>query len=92
MNVRLGRESSLVVASQYVERDSGDEIALRVEAHIVAACALTLVCDPAVERLLRGALGAVDGDVQLQVDIEGEADDIEAGADVGAGAGCSDDE
>lgn len=92
VDMRLDGEGALVVASQHVERHAGDEVVLRVEVDVAGALALALVRDAAVERLVgRGALGAVDGDMQLEVDGEGEADDVETGADVGARARGLDD-
>jgi len=90
VDVGLDGEGALVMASQHIQRDPGDEVDLGVEADVVLA--LALVGDAAVQRLGGRGLGAVDGDVQLEVDGEGEADDIEAGADVGAGRGRLDDE
>lgn len=92
VDVRLDGERALVVASQDVEGDARDEVALRVEADVARVLALALVCDSAVERVLRGRLGAVDGDVQLEVDGQRQANDVEAGANVGAGAGRLDHE
>lgn len=91
VNMGLDGEISLVVASQDVEGDAGKQVGLGVEADVAGALSLSLVRDPAVERVLRLGLGAVDGDVQLEVHREGEADDIEARANVGAGAGGLDD-
>jgi hypothetical protein len=81
--VRLDGEHALAVAAQDVQRHAGDEVDGRVEADVSGALALALVGDAAVERLRGRGLGPVDGDVQLEVDGQGEADDIEAGADVG---------
>lgn len=92
VDVRLDGECALVVAAQDVEGDAGEQVALRVEADVRAALALALVGDAAVEGLLGARLGAIDGDVQLEVDRQGEADDVEARANVGAGARCLDSE
>lgn len=83
MNVRLSGEGALVVASQHVERDARDEVAGGVERDVARVLALALVGEAAVERVRRGADGAVDGHGELEVDGQGEADDVEARADVG---------
>lgn len=90
--MRLDGKRALVVASQNVERNAGDEVALRVEADVGGAFALALIGQLAVERVLGGLFRAVDCDVELEVYGEGEANDIEAGADVGARAGRLDGE
>jgi hypothetical protein len=92
VHVGLGGEAALVVAAQHVQGDARDEVDLRVEADLVGALALALVRDAAVERVLRPPRGPVDGNVQLQVHRQRQADDVEARADVGAGARRLDDE
>ena len=78
---------ALVMASEDVERDAGEEVIGRVERNVVAVFALALVRQPAVVRVLGCRFRSVDGDVELEVDCEGEADHVEARADVGGGAG-----
>ena len=90
MHMCLDGEGSLVVASQDVEGHSGDEVNLRVERDIVRTLALTFVCDSAIERLGRSFLAAIDSDVELEVDAQGQADHVEARANVGTRAGGSD--
>lgn len=63
MDMSLDGELALFVTSKDVEGDAGDEVVLRIEADIIRALALPLVRDPTVQRVLRAALGAVDGDV-----------------------------
>ena len=82
-----GREGALARASQDVERNASDEIDFWVEADLAGAGAF--VFDLAVERLC-GERG-VDCDVELEINVEGEADNVEAAADVGAGAGHAND-
>lgn len=92
MDVRLDGEAALVVASQHVERNPGDEVVLRIQANIVGALTLALVRHPAVERVFGPGLGAINRDMQLEIHGERKANDVEAGADVGAGAGRLDHE
>lgn len=86
MDVRLDGEAALIVASQDVERDPGDEVVLRIQANIVGAFTLALVRHSAVERVFGLCLGAINRDMQLEIHGEGKANDVEAGANVGAGA------
>ena len=90
MHMSLDGEAALVVAAEDVESNTGDKVHLGIQADILLA--LALVGDAAVKRLVRGRLGAVDGDMELQVHGQGQADDVEAGADVGARARRLDDE
>lgn len=92
MDVRLDGEAALVVASQDVERNPGDEVVLRIQANIVGAFTLALVRHSAVERVFGPGLGAINRDMQLEVHGEGKANDVEAGPNVGAGAGRLDHE
>lgn len=92
VDVCLWGKVALIVTSQNVESNSGDEVHLRIEADVGRPLTLTLVGDSAVERVLGPTLGPINGDVQLKIDREGEADNIKAGADVGARAGGLDDE
>lgn len=80
-------EDALAVAAEDVEGNFRDEVDLWVEGDVW--CALALVGYAAVERE-GGGFGGVDGDFQLEVHREGEADDIEARANVGRGARSSD--
>lgn len=82
VHVRLSGEGALAVAPQHVQRDAGDEVAGWVERNIARVLALALIRNAAVERVLRGR-GAVNGHGQLEVDGEGEPDDVEARPDVG---------
>ncbi len=92
VHMRLDGKASLVVASQHVQRDSSEQVRLWVEADVTRVLAFSFVRDAAVERILGFLLGPVDGDVQLQVHGQGETDNIEPRADVGAGARRPDDE
>jgi hypothetical protein len=92
MDVRLDGEAALVVASQHVERNPGDEVVLRIQANILGALTLALVRHPAVERVFGPGLGAINRDMQLEIHGEGKANDVEARTNVGAGAGRLDHE
>lgn len=87
MNVGAG-EFPLAVALEDVEGNTGNKIGLGIEADFLLA--LAFVGNTATERvdLLGSGFG---GDVQLEVDREGEADNVEAGADVGGRARNLDD-
>lgn len=91
MHVGLDGEGALVVAPEDVEGDAGDEVPRGVEGD-VAVLALALVGHAAVEGVLGRGGGAVDGHGELEVYREGEAYDVESGADVGRGAGGADGE
>lgn len=80
-------EDALAVAAEDVECDFRDEVDLRVERDV--RCALALVRYAAVERE-RGGFGGIDGDLQLEVHRQSEADDIKARANVGRRAWSSD--
>ena len=88
-NVDVGvlGEDALAVAAEDVECNFRDEVDFGVEGDVGRA--LALVGYAAVERE-RGGIGGVDGDFQLEVHREGEADDIEARANVGRRAWSSD--
>jgi len=92
MHMGLTGKGALVVAAQHVQGDTGEQVDLRVKRDLVGALALTLVGDAAVERVCRRLFGTVDGNVQLQIHRQGEADDVEAWANVGGGARGLDDE
>lgn len=90
VHMSLDGEAALVVAAEDVESNTGDQVDLGIQADILLA--LALVRDAAVQRLVRSRLGAVDGDMELQVHGQGQANDVEAGANVGARARRLDDE
>lgn len=92
MDVRLDGEAALVVTSQHVERNPGDEVVLRIQANIVGALTLAFVRHSAVERVFGPGLGAINRDMQLEIHGERKANDVEAGPDVCAGAGRLDHE
>lgn len=87
----LDGELALVVASEDVESDTGDEVVLGIEGDVVRSFTLAFVCDAAVERVLGRRLCAVNGDFELEVDGQGQTNDVEAGANVGARARRLDD-
>lgn len=87
MDVGVLGEDTLAVAAEDIECDFRDEVDLWIERHVGRA--LALVGYAAVERE-RGGFGGVDGDLQLEVHRESEADNIEARANVGRGARSSD--
>lgn len=90
VHMGLGGEVALVVAAKDVESHAGNEVHLGIQADVLLS--LALVGDAAVQRLVRRRLGAVDGDMELQVHGQGQANDVEAGANVGARAGRLNDE
>jgi len=92
VDMGLDGEAALVVTTQDVEGDAGEQVDFGVEADIPRVFALALVRDPAVERVVGLLLGTVDGDMQLQVHGQGQADDVEAGPDICARAGRLDNE
>lgn len=81
VDVRLDGEAALVVAAEDVEGHAGQQVDVRVEADFTGA--LSFVGDSAVERVRRRRLGAVNGDVQLEVHGQREANHVEARANVG---------
>lgn len=83
MHMGFHGEGSLVMASQDVESDAGEKVGGGVEGHFARLSALALVGDFAVQGFLRGGLGPVNGDGQLEVDGQGQSNDVEARADVG---------
>lgn len=76
------------MALEDVEGGAGDEVAVGIQADFILT--LALVGYATVERAGFGG-GIVGSDVKFEVNGEGEANDIEAGADVGGGAGNFDD-
>lgn len=88
----LDGECALVMATEDIEGDPGDKVDLGIETNLLGGLALVLVGDGAVERECGGALGGVDGDVDVEMEGQGQADHVEAGADVGGGARGSDQE
>lgn len=76
-------EGSLVMAPQNVESDAGEKVGGGVEGYFARLSALALVGDFAVQGFLRGGLGPVNGDGQLEVYGQGQSNDVEARADVG---------
>src|SRR3569833_1175115 len=79
----LDREAPLVVAPEHIQSYAGDEVGVGIEWYLARVVALAFVRDAAVQRVLGAGLGSVDGDVQLEVQRQGEPDHIEAGADIG---------
>lgn len=92
MYLGLDGERALIVASQDVEGDTGDQVDLRVKGDLLCAFALVLIGDGAVQWQLGRSLGGIDRDVEFEVEGQCQADHIEAGANVGGGARGSNDE
>lgn len=86
MNLGLDGEGALIVASQNIKGDTGDEVDFRIERDGLGAAALVLVGNGAVQWQLGGGLGVIDCDAQFEVEGEGQANDIKSGANVGRGA------
>lgn len=87
----LDGKGALVMAPQDIQSYAGDQIDLGIDADGLGAFALVVIGDDAVEGMLGGRLGG-DRDMQLEIEGQGQADYIEAGANVCGGAGGFDDE
>jgi hypothetical protein len=78
VNMSLGRESVLVVASQNIEGSLSDQIAVSNE--VDALFAETFVGNLAVGLVLGRLLGGVYRNTQLEPDRKSQTDDIKTGA------------
>lgn len=90
VNMCFDGEGALAIAPENVEGDASDEVLGGVKRDVSRVLALAFVGYAAVEGQLRRGLGAVNGDGELEVDGEGEANDVEARADIGGRAGSPD--
>lgn len=68
MNMGLKRKSSLVIASKYVQSYAGDQVDLGIETDFFATPALVVVCNGAIEGVLRGGFGGVNGDGEFETE------------------------
>jgi hypothetical protein len=75
------------MAAKHIDGGTSDEVVFGDERDISGAH--TLVRDAAVQRVFRRRLGC-DCNLQLEVEVEGKANDVEAGANVGRRARDSD--
>lgn len=86
MNVGFHGKRSLLMTSQNIEGYARDQVDLRVQADLLRAPTLVLICDHAVERLRRRLLRGVHGHMEFHIQRQGQTDDIEARSDIGGRA------
>jgi len=91
VHLGLNRECALVMASQDIKGDTGDEIDFGVQGDRFGALALIFVGNGAIQRQIGGGFRIIDGDAQFEVERESQPDDIETGANVCRGARGSND-
>lgn len=88
MHMRFHRERALIPRRpQHIQRHTRDQVDLWIRADFIGASAFAFIGDAAVELLGRAGNALVHGDAEFEVEREGQADDVEAWADVGGGAG-----
>lgn len=92
MDVGLDREGSLAMASKYIQSYTGDQVHVGIQTDLLSALALVVIGDHAIQRLLRGRFGRINGDLELEIEREGQANHIESGTDIGGRTGRSDNE
>lgn len=68
MDMGLDREGSLAMASKYIQSYTGDQVHIGIQTDLLSALALVVIGDHAIQRLLRGRLGRINGDLELEVE------------------------